>query len=196
MLLYEFAGFGLEGPFRAGLGARRPRRICARLARRLPGDRIARTRRKARRQAAGAADRGRFPTAPSVRLAASPPGSARPVGQDQGRKCKPGQAAILSGASGADPATGEERAFLTAHGELAVRATGTYLGHGMEAQFPMNVALAALAVGHGSLFPPCDARAGTADAGGLAAGRGHRRRALARRRPGAGRTGRLKESGT
>ncbi len=66
-------------------------------------------------------------------------------------------AAVLSGASGAEPATSEERAFLEAHSELAVRATGSYLGHGLEPQFPMNVALAAITLGHGSLFPPCDA---------------------------------------
>lgn len=64
--------------------------------------------------------------------------------------------AAISGASGAEPATAEERAFLAAHAELAVRATGSYLGHGMEPQFPMNVALATLAIQHGSLFPPCD----------------------------------------
>jgi 3-oxoacyl-[acyl-carrier-protein] synthase II len=37
-----------------------------------------------------------------------------------------------------------------------VRATGSYLGHGLEPQFPMNVALATLAIQHGRLFPPCD----------------------------------------
>jgi len=68
----------------------------------------------------------------------------------------PGHVAILSGATGAAPATAEERAFLAAHDDLAVRATGSYLGHGMEPQFPMNIALAAIAVGHGNLFPPCD----------------------------------------
>lgn len=68
-----------------------------------------------------------------------------------------GQAAVLSGASGAEPATSEERAFLEAHSALAVRATGSYLGHGLEPQFAMNVALAAVALGHGNLFPPCDA---------------------------------------
>ena len=71
-------------------------------------------------------------------------------------KIKAGHAAVLSGATGAEPATAEERAFLEAHGDLAVRATGSYLGHGLEPQFPMNVALAAVTVGHGSLFPPCD----------------------------------------
>jgi len=71
-------------------------------------------------------------------------------------KVKSGHAAVLSGATGIAPATAEERDFLTAHGDLAVRAIGSYLGHGLEPQFPMNVALAAVAVGHGSLFPPCD----------------------------------------
>ncbi|HXD45087.1 MAG TPA: beta-ketoacyl-ACP synthase [Pseudolabrys sp.] len=66
------------------------------------------------------------------------------------------RAAVISGATGANPATAEERAFLAAHGELAVRATGTYLGHGLEPQFPMNLALATVALQHGSLFPPCD----------------------------------------
>jgi 3-oxoacyl-[acyl-carrier-protein] synthase II len=69
---------------------------------------------------------------------------------------KAGHAAVLSGATGAEPATSEERAFLEAHGDLAVRATGTYLGHGLEPQFSMNIALATVALGHGSLFPPCD----------------------------------------
>ena len=69
---------------------------------------------------------------------------------------KPGHAAVISGATGAEPATGEERAFLEAHGDLAVRATGSYVGHGLEPQFVMNIALAAVAVSHASLFPPCD----------------------------------------
>ena len=65
-------------------------------------------------------------------------------------------AAVLSGASGAADATAGERAFLTAHPDLAVRATGSYLGHGAEPQFVINVALAAVALGHGNLFPPCN----------------------------------------
>jgi 3-oxoacyl-[acyl-carrier-protein] synthase II len=72
-------------------------------------------------------------------------------------KIATGHAALLSGAAGGVPATAEERAFLEAHGDLAVRATGSYLGHGPEPQFPMNIALAVVALGHASLFPPCDA---------------------------------------
>ena len=72
-------------------------------------------------------------------------------------RVEPKSAAVISGATGANPATAEERAFLEKHGELAVRATGSYLGHGLEPQFPMNLALATIALQHGTLFPPCDA---------------------------------------
>jgi 3-oxoacyl-[acyl-carrier-protein] synthase II len=68
----------------------------------------------------------------------------------------PSAAAVFSGASGVAPATQEERDFLASRG-LAVRATGTHLGHGLEPQFPANIALAAAALGHGKLFAPGDA---------------------------------------
>jgi 3-oxoacyl-[acyl-carrier-protein] synthase II len=64
--------------------------------------------------------------------------------------------AIISGATGAEPATAEERAFLAARAAIALRATGSHLGHGVEAQFPMNVALAALALQQGRLFASFD----------------------------------------
>jgi len=65
-------------------------------------------------------------------------------------------AAILSGATGVATATAEERTFLTRHPDIAVRATGTHLGHALEAQFPANITLAAAALQHGKLYPPCD----------------------------------------
>ncbi len=64
--------------------------------------------------------------------------------------------AVFSGASGAEPATGEERAFLDELG-VAVRAPGSYVGHAPEPQFVMNIALATLALGHGALYPPSEA---------------------------------------
>jgi 3-oxoacyl-[acyl-carrier-protein] synthase II len=73
-----------------------------------------------------------------------------------GTRLQPGKFAVISGASGTAPATTEERAFLAQHKDVAIRATGTYLGHGFEPQFPMNVALAAIAVSRGSLFPAGD----------------------------------------
>ena len=68
-----------------------------------------------------------------------------------------GHHAILSGASGAEPATSEERDFLSHRAGVPVRATATHIGHAVEAQFPMNVALATLALSHGKLFAPADA---------------------------------------
>ncbi len=71
-------------------------------------------------------------------------------------KVKAGQAAVMSGATGVPAITAEERQFLEQHGDLAVRAAGSYVGHGMEPTFPMNIALATIALGHGNLFPPND----------------------------------------
>jgi 3-oxoacyl-[acyl-carrier-protein] synthase II len=67
----------------------------------------------------------------------------------------PDGAAVISGASGAAPATAAEQRFLSHHPELPVRATATLIGHGIEAQMVMNVALAAMAVTRSKLFPPC-----------------------------------------
>jgi 3-oxoacyl-[acyl-carrier-protein] synthase II len=65
-----------------------------------------------------------------------------------------GRAAVISGATGAEPATTEERAWLATVPDIPVRATGTYLGHGVEPQFVMNIALATVALRHEKLFPP------------------------------------------
>jgi 3-oxoacyl-[acyl-carrier-protein] synthase II len=59
-------------------------------------------------------------------------------------------------ASGAWPATPEERAALEKLGAVPVRATGSVVGHGVEAQFTLNVGLGALALSRGALWPPCD----------------------------------------
>jgi 3-oxoacyl-[acyl-carrier-protein] synthase II len=67
-----------------------------------------------------------------------------------------GKGAIISGATGAEPATSEERGFLKKHGDFPVRATGTMFGHTMETQFPLGIALAALSISRGALFPPND----------------------------------------
>ncbi|WP_439924909.1 beta-ketoacyl-ACP synthase [Nitrobacter sp. JJSN] len=64
--------------------------------------------------------------------------------------------AIITGATGAEPVTSEERAFLRAHPDIPVRATGTMFGHTMEAQFPLGLAVAALSLSRGALFAPAD----------------------------------------
>ena len=69
-------------------------------------------------------------------------------------------AVVISGASGAEPATTEERDALTEIG-LPVRATATHIGNGMEAQFIANIALGCQAVHSGQLF----AGSGSGDTG-------------------------------
>lgn len=70
------------------------------------------------------------------------------------------QAVVISGASGAEPATSEEKKVLLETG-LPVRATATYIGNGMEAQFLANIALGCQAIREGALFPA----SGSGDAG-------------------------------
>ena len=69
-------------------------------------------------------------------------------------------AGIISGASGIEPATAAERGALKEFG-LPVRNTGTYIGHGVETQFPANLGIACAAIEHGKLFAP----AGSGDTG-------------------------------
>jgi 3-oxoacyl-[acyl-carrier-protein] synthase II len=72
-----------------------------------------------------------------------------------------GPLAVLSGASGAEPATLEELDFLLGlEGEgyrPAIRAYGSRLGHSVEAHFPLGVALAALSLAAGRFYAPFDA---------------------------------------
>jgi 3-oxoacyl-[acyl-carrier-protein] synthase II len=62
--------------------------------------------------------------------------------------------AIISGATGAQTPTTEEKSFLSEHPSLPVRATANRFGHLMEAQFPLGLALAALTLSKGPLFVP------------------------------------------
>ena len=64
--------------------------------------------------------------------------------------------AIISGASGCQPAASEERAFLMRRPACPVRATAGHVGHAIEPQFAFNVALAAVALNRGRLFPTFD----------------------------------------
>ncbi|MHA1165619.1 MAG: beta-ketoacyl-ACP synthase, partial [Alphaproteobacteria bacterium] len=70
----------------------------------------------------------------------------------------PGPLAVMSGACGAEPVTGEERAFLEGLSdkgfEVSVRATGSMLGHSVEAQFVSGLALAAIAASKKQLYGP------------------------------------------
>jgi len=74
-------------------------------------------------------------------------------------------AAVISGAAGLEPATSAERQFLKEIG-LPVRNTGTYIGHGVEAQFIANLGIGCGVIEHGKLFAP----AGTGDGGSSPSG--------------------------
>ncbi len=67
---------------------------------------------------------------------------------------------VLSGASGVEPATREEAQFLKELADddlnIAVRAYGSMLGHGIEAHFLSGIALAALALSKDSFYAPFD----------------------------------------
>ena len=106
---------------RAGLAARAAGRLRARLARRLPGARSAQPRRGARRQAAGPAH-GRAVRARQARARRAPGDARADVGHDRPEVAHAASAAVISGATGVEPATGEERAFLAAHPDVPVRA--------------------------------------------------------------------------
>ena len=71
---------------------------------------------------------------------------------------QPSPIAVLSGASGVEPGTAEERDFLddldTEGYAPAIRAFGSRFGHTVEAHFPLGLALAALALSRGEFFPP------------------------------------------
>jgi len=69
---------------------------------------------------------------------------------------------VLSGASGIEPVTSEERAFITqlrtSGVRPIVRAFGSVVGHTREAHFLVGVALAAIAISKRTFYPPfCDA---------------------------------------
>ena len=73
---------------------------------------------------------------------------------------------VLSGMTGVAEARAEEDAFLAGLGAAAVRRTGSLIGHGVEATFPANVALGALALSRGGFYPamdPADAGDGAVD---------------------------------
>lgn len=154
LMLYEFGGYNLKGSF-APVWMRGPKGGFALGS--LGAFLVVESRTYA--EARGASRMARLSAVHSDRSRRAPGGVEAALARMWAglpAEISDGATAVISGASGAEPATGEERAFLGRHPEIPVRATGTYLGHAMEPQFPMNVALAAVAVGRGSLFPSGD----------------------------------------
>jgi 3-oxoacyl-[acyl-carrier-protein] synthase II len=150
---YDFGGYLLKGEYRP-VWERAPRGGFASAS--LGAFLILESRAHAEKR--GAKPLARLVTALSDRAERKPGGvsqSLRRLREKIAPSLQAGQCAVFSGASGAEPATGEERAFLAELG-VAVRAPGSYVGHAPEPQFVMNAALATLALSHGAVYPPCD----------------------------------------
>jgi 3-oxoacyl-[acyl-carrier-protein] synthase II len=96
----------------------------------------------------------------NLRKAGESEGTLRAEFNDVMGGVKKDEAVVISGASGAEPATSEEKKVLGETG-LPVRATATHIGNGMEAQFLANIAIGCQAVRKGTLFPP----SGSGDSG-------------------------------
>jgi len=88
------------------------------------------------------------------------PGEAAAVASKQLTAMAPllqaGPRMVISAATGVHAITAEEQAFLDSQG-LPVRATGTALGHSLEAAFPASLALAAISVARGRPLAPLEA---------------------------------------
>jgi len=82
--------------------------------------------------------------------------------EDQWSQLQPHAAdvAILTGANGTEPSTSEERAFLNHHAGVPVRATASSFGSMIEAQFALGVALAAMSLSKGTLYPAASDQSG------------------------------------
>lgn len=152
LMLYEFGGFALKDPFRPVWERGEPGGFALGS---LGAFLVIEERGHAERR--GAKPLARLSTVSSGWAKREPGGIAGTLGKlwDGLPPEATKQSAVLSGATGAAPATAQEHDFLQARG-LPVRATGTQIGHSMEPQFVMNIALGTLALTRGKLFAPCD----------------------------------------
>ena len=108
-------------------------------------------------EARGARPYARLSKVVSDRARREQPGEVTKAMESLWSKLGPGDKGVLiTGATGVEPVTSEERAFLEQHPGYAVRSTGTLFGHTLETQFPLGLALAALSLSRGKLFPPND----------------------------------------
>ena len=152
LLLYEFARYNLTGTFRpVWARGEHPGFVLGSMGAFLVLESSDHAR------ARGAKPLAKLSAVVNARSNRKPGDVAATLGQLWDKIAPAGADAIISGATGVEPATAEEHAFIESHPDLAVRATGTHIGHGVEPQFAMNVALAAIAVAHGRLFATHDA---------------------------------------
>jgi 3-oxoacyl-[acyl-carrier-protein] synthase II len=153
LLTYQSAGVLMTGPL-AGLWRRPAAGMC-------PGSVGAFLVLEARSHAEA---RGAAPLARLVRVLADrcdrAPGAAAGNAAAQWQALAPaaGPLAVISGASGAGPATAEERGFLAdvarRRPAMAVRGAAMAIGHSLEASFPANLILAISCLQRRTAFAP------------------------------------------
>src|SRR3981081_4637733 len=153
LVLYEFGGFNLKDQF-APVWARQKH---AGFALGSAGDFLV-IESKAHAQARGAKPYARLTNVVADLARRKHPGEITKSLETLWSKLgiRNGNGGLITGVTGAEPITSEERAFLSQHPGYAVRAPGTMFGHTMETQFPLGLALAALSISRGALFPPND----------------------------------------
>ena len=151
LMLYDFGGFGLKGDFHpVWERASAPGFALASIGAFL----VLESRDHAeKRNAAPLAKLSQI----TVASAARQPGTVEASLEKMWSSLGSADSVVVSGATGSEPATSEERSFFKRHPQLALRATGSHFGHGVEPQFIMNIAVATLAVHYGKLFAPFDA---------------------------------------
>jgi len=154
IMLFEFGGYNLKGEFKP-VWERGPKGgfVLGSLGAFLVLEH------RAHAEARGAKPIARLSYAASDRAKRDPGGVTamlRQLWTPIAPRLEAGHHAIISGATGIEPATSEERIFFGEHAEVPVRAAGSLVGHGVEPHFVMCIAIAALAVGHGSLYPTTD----------------------------------------
>ncbi len=94
----------------------------------------------------------------------SPGAAAKRLGSAIASLGSTGKQAVLSGASGCAEVTKEEAELLASNlPDAPVRGYGTVTGHTIESQFPLGIALAALATSKGEFFAPFEASESNSD---------------------------------
>ena len=153
MVLYEFGDFNLKDKYapvwartRITAASRSARPACSWCWNR------ASTPKRAAQSHTRSCQRGRRPR-PAQAAGRDGQDAGSAVGETRPRRRR---RYLISGSTGVEAGGVGRGGFLKKHPGYPVRSTGTIFGHTLETQFPLGIALAALSISRGALFPPND----------------------------------------